>query len=92
MFDVWKITIRPKTDISLEEHGPSAISLLAWCERGNERYALVLKNNGRLREIFSKAFGLNTADQILDALMANRVVNIPGSFTTRQLNSLGFRL
>jgi len=92
MFDIWKITIRPRTDFHLEEQELSAISLLAWRERGDERCALVLKNNGHLREIFSKVFCVNTANQIVDTLMTNKIVNIPGSLTTRQLNSLGFRL
>ncbi len=92
MFEIWKITVRPKTALQGENPELSSISLLAWRERGNERYNLVLENNGRLREIFSKIFSMDTANEIVDSLMANRIVNLPGFFTTRQLNSLGFHL
>jgi hypothetical protein len=92
MFEIWKVTVRPKSYIYLENQDLSSISLLAWHVRGSERHALVLKNNGRLRDIFSKVFSVDASDQIVDALMANRIVNLPGSLTTRQLNALGFHL
>ena len=70
---------------------PSAISLYAWREDGDKRYNLVLQNRGHYREIFASVIGREGADAVIANLAANRAIQLPGAFTTRQLSSLGFR-
>jgi hypothetical protein len=93
MLEMWKITARPK-DLGNEETGPcpGAIRLLAWHERGGERYSLTLKNDGHYREMFASLIGRGGADEVVRILAANKPIDLPGFFTTRQINSLGFRL
>lgn len=93
MIETWKITARPRAIVD-NERGlyPDSVSLLARRESGDESYSLVLKNNGHYREMFASIIGADAANDMVNTLVANRVASFPGSFTTRQINLLGFRL
>ena len=93
MIETWKITARPRAMVQKEKGlYPDAVSLLARRENGDERYCLVLKNNGHYREMFAPIIGADAANDVVNTLVANRIASFPGSFTTRQINLLGFRL